>query len=222
MLQEQESFFTDNWKTQSKIKKIKKEKSKSPRPTAASGGGGSAVGRGIMDDVDFVLGGDTDDSEEEEDRRKSYGSRKEDDNDETTVRVGRHVLPRFESLLGEDVGIEELLSVGRKDKNEEEGKDSRRASSRRDASRRGASKTSAEEDGVVVESKMETGGRSSLNDGRKKLPKVKKEKKKKQKKKKPIRPRPPSPEKEVAPVTGAAANAVRMDSNFIDDDWDSD
>ena len=48
--------------------------------------------------------------------------------------------------------------------------------------------------------------------------KVKKKKKKKKKK----GPRPPSPIDEPVPMTGASANTVRMDSNFMNDDWDSD
>jgi hypothetical protein len=234
VLQEQESFFTDNWKTQSKMRK--KEKGKSPRPAVASANSGrSATSRDIMDDVDLVLGGDTDDSEEEEDSRRWYG--RKDNNDDMTVRVGRHALPRFESLLGEDEGMDELLSVERNDDGREGDRSSSRSMGRQDEVDDGGGDGGGEDDLRRRKKKKKRGGGSSnmsdeveeeedvVAESKKekdKKPKKEKKEKKKKKKKKPVRPRPPSPEEEVVPVTGAAANTVRMDSNFIDDDWDSD
>jgi len=232
-LQSHDSFFGDNWKTQSKIRK---KMGKSP------GGNGNrnhinGISNGIMDDIDLVLG-DSDTGSDDNDGDAEYnshtkrhsrgGGSSKYDNDEDVVKVGRHALPRFESLLGDDEFSNEadtMVSNGRNSRNGNDGNDGNEERKRaeeveeeREKGRRRKKKKKKEQSGASKINEEEDMGRDEGKSEEQPRKKVKKKKKKKKKK----GPRPPSPIDEPVPMTGASANTVRMDSNFMNDDWDSD
>ena len=238
-LQSHDSFFGDNWKTQSKIRK---KMGKSP------GGNGNrnhinGISNGIMDDIDLVLG-DSDTGSDDNDGDAEYnshtkrhsrgGGSSKYDNDEDVVKVGRHALPRFESLLGDDEFSNEadtMVSNGRNSRNGNDGNDrndgndgneerkrAEEVEEERERGRRRKKKKKKEQSGASKINEEEDMGRDEGKSEEQPRKKVKKKKKKKKKK----GPRPPSPIDEPVPMTGASANTVRMDSNFMNDDWDSD
>jgi hypothetical protein len=245
-LQTHDSFFTDNWKTQSKLRK---QMGKSPHNKQGKYGG---TGNGsIMDDVDLVLG-DSDSNSDDEDlnrsgrRRTSRGASTKYD-DEDVVKVGRHALPRFESLLGNDdadnnnARLDDMLQkvvvvktnerktsdeederVKRRKKKKEKKKSKSKNKSMSISTSSASSKTQDTARELEGEKNEEEAKRRVVDEGKsaEEPSRRSKEKKKKKKKKKKKAPRPPSPQEEN--VTGPSANTVRMDSNFVDDDWDSD
>ena len=239
-LQSHNDFFGDNWKTQSKLRKKMGNKSSRASVRAERGN----VGRGRVDDVDDIL--DEYSGSEEEDgsnhRRHSQSSGQkynDDEEDDTSVKVGRHVLPRFESLLASDDerdhSIDDVLGNGMGDINlgtaqiDSHSTDKSHKKKKSHGKNRHTKSRSNNHHESKTEDRGRNGGSSKTQDaGEEEKSSVGEEKKKmvkkKKKKKKSKKPRPPSPMEEPMkePVVGASANTVRMDSNFLQDDWDSD
>jgi hypothetical protein len=246
-LQSHNDFFGDNWKTQSKLRKKMGNKSSRAGVRAGERGNGERGhgGRGMVDDVDDIL--DEYSGSEEEDgsnyRRSSQSSGRkynDDEEDGTNVKVGRHVLPRFESLLASDDerdhNIDDVLGNGMGDINMGTAQTDSHSSTDKSHKKKkshGKNRHTKSRSNKHHESKTEdlgrNGGSSKTQDaGEEEKSSVGEEKKKmvkkKKKKKKSKKPRPPSPMEEPReePLVGASANTVRMDSNFLQDDWDSD
>ena len=178
--------------------------------------------RGIIDDVDDILDEYSGSDEEENyQRHRGFSQKHGDEDDGRSVKVGRHVLPRFESLLASDDedglgSIDNLLSS---ETNNNSSDNINNSDKKRVVSKKKKSKKTSDESKMDSDDRHRHesyGGSSSKTEDVVIKTKVKRKKKKKKIKK----PRPPSPE--PTPMTGASANTVRMDSNFVDDDWDSD